>query len=132
MPKTLGIWEWGCPKRGDAQSGKSREKRPGDEVVPVPVLRFISMLIVEFNVQIFTVECTDIYKNTKKTLTGLRYFLFIHDQLSFNGHSPRRSPGVGHVVFKIMYPDKFYPAGDTTTRDQSMVESTFASHFQFR
>ena len=30
----------------------------------------------------------------------------------FNGHSPRRSPGVGHVVltkFKIMYPDKFTP-----------------------
>ena len=29
-----------------------------------------------------------------------------------NGHSPRRSPGVGHVVltkFKIMYPDKFTP-----------------------
>ena len=124
MPKTRG-----CPKR------KIQRKAPWDEVVPVPVLRFISMLIVEFNVQIFTVECTDIYKNTKKTLTGLRYFLFIHDQLSFNGHSPRRSPGVGHVVltkFKIMYPDKFYPAGDTTTRDQSMVESTFASHFQFR
>ena len=20
MPKTLGIWEWGCPKRGDAQN----------------------------------------------------------------------------------------------------------------
>ena len=65
---------------------------------------------VEFNVQIFTVECTDIYKNTKKTSTGLRYSLFI--QLSFNGHSPRRSPGVCHVVltkFKIMYPDKFTP-----------------------
>ena len=70
------------------------------------------MLIVEFNVQIFTVECTDIYKNTKKTSIGLRYSLFI--QLSFNGHSPRSSPGVGHVVltkFKIMYmyPDKFTP-----------------------
>ena len=76
------------------------------------------MLIAEFNVQIFTVECTDIYENTKKTLTGLRYSLFI--QLTFNGHSPGRSPGVGHVVltkFKIMYRDKFYPAGDTTTRD---------------
>ena len=63
------------------------------------------MLIVEFNVQIFTVECTDIYKNTKKTSIGLRYSLFI--QLSFNGHSPRSSPGVGHVVLtklKIMYP----------------------------
>ena len=20
MPKTLGIWKWGCPKRGDAQN----------------------------------------------------------------------------------------------------------------
>ena len=38
MPKTLGIWEWGWPKRGDAQNAvtprgpKAREKRPGDEV----------------------------------------------------------------------------------------------------
>jgi len=37
MPKALGIWEWGCPKRGDAQNavtgaGKAREKRPGYEV----------------------------------------------------------------------------------------------------
>ena len=85
------LWRWG---------GKIQGKAP----------RFISLLIVEFNVQIFTVECTDIYKNTKKTSTGLRYSLFI--QLSFNGHSPRRWPGVGHVVltkFKIMYPDKFTP-----------------------
>lgn len=108
------LWRWG---------GKIQGKAP----------RFISVLIVEFNVQIFTVECADIYENTKRSLTGLRYSLFI--QLSFNGHSPRGSPGVGHVVlakFKIMYPDKFYPAGDTTTRDRSMVESIFASHFWFR
>lgn len=78
-----GIWRWG---------GKIQGKAPWDEVVPAPILRFISMLIVEFNVQIFTVECTDIYKNTKKTLIGLRYSLFI--QLSFNGHSPRRSRGL--------------------------------------
>ena len=38
--KTLGIWEWGCPKRGDAHitvtplrpTSKAREKRPGDEI----------------------------------------------------------------------------------------------------
>ena len=32
MPKTLGIWEWGCPKRGDAQNAVTPEhpKRPGD------------------------------------------------------------------------------------------------------
>ena len=45
------LWRWG---------GKIQGKAP----------RFISVLIIEFNVQIFTVECTDIYKNTKKTLTG--------------------------------------------------------------
>ena len=58
---------------------------------------------LQLNVQIFI-------KINKKTSTGLRYSLFI--QLSFNGHSPRRSPGVGHVVltkFKIMCPDKFTP-----------------------
>ena len=40
MPKTLGIWEWGCPKRGDAHitvtAGKAPPifwgKIPGDEV----------------------------------------------------------------------------------------------------
>ena len=24
MPKTLGIWEWGCPKRGDARAPPSK------------------------------------------------------------------------------------------------------------
>ena len=27
MPKTLGIWEWGCPKRGDAQNAVTAGRR---------------------------------------------------------------------------------------------------------
>ena len=27
MPKTLGIWEWGCPKRGGAQNAVTPEFR---------------------------------------------------------------------------------------------------------
>ena len=27
MPKTLGIWEWGCPKRGDAQNTVTAGRR---------------------------------------------------------------------------------------------------------
>ena len=27
MPKTLGIWEWGCPKRGDAQNAVTAESK---------------------------------------------------------------------------------------------------------
>ena len=87
------LWRWG---------GKIQGKAP----------RFISMLIVEFNVQIFTVECTDIYKNTKKTSIGLRYYYsFLFNSL-LTDTLQLRSPGVGHVVltkFKIMYPDKFTP-----------------------
>ena len=29
MPKTLGIWEWGCPKRGDAQNAVTADDRTG-------------------------------------------------------------------------------------------------------
>ena len=29
MPKTLGIWEWGCPKRGDAQNAVTPGRREG-------------------------------------------------------------------------------------------------------
>ena len=32
MPKTLGIWERGCPKRGDAQNAVGKREDPGDEV----------------------------------------------------------------------------------------------------
>ena len=28
MPKTLGIWEWGCPKRGDAQNAVTATREP--------------------------------------------------------------------------------------------------------
>ena len=38
MPKTLGIWEWGCPKRGDAQNavtGAAAED-PGYKVRHLP------------------------------------------------------------------------------------------------
>ena len=27
MPKTLEIWEWGCPKRGDAQNAVTADQR---------------------------------------------------------------------------------------------------------
>ena len=36
MPKTLGIWEWGCPKRGDAQNAVTplrRNTTPWDSCV---------------------------------------------------------------------------------------------------
>ena len=62
MPKTLGIWEWGCPKRGDAQNavtpppwrGLERVgKNPGNEVgAGYPIISPPPMIMVK---AIFTI-----------------------------------------------------------------------------
>ena len=80
MPKTLGIWEWGCPKRGDAHITVTGalERR-------LPLLHDFKSLV--------TFSST-LYRNCAVEAHILRYLPYVNsiDQPNFRPKTDTRSP----------------------------------------